>query len=208
MFQSRTVWSAPAEASVWPSGLNATPETSPRGRRERRRTAVRVRTFHSRIVASLLPDASVWPSGLNATLLTVPPWPVSDAIACACGCPRAGPCGRWPAEASVWPSGLNATSITAPSWLVSGVPSCLWVCGSQSRIVPSPPAEASVRPSGLNADALDGVGMAVHDCEDARITRRGERCEDAAPRLDAWAGAVGLEREQQRDVRTAVELRR
>jgi hypothetical protein len=63
------VLSALADASVRPSGLNATPKTvlacpvsAPSG--------LRLRTSHSLIVSSLPPDASVRPSGLNATLQT------------------------------------------------------------------------------------------------------------------------------------------
>ena len=72
MSHSLTVWSRLPDASVLPSGLNATANTE----------SVRpvsglpswrcVATSHNRIVPSALPDASVLPSGLNATSNTQP----------------------------------------------------------------------------------------------------------------------------------------
>src|SRR5690349_3770117 len=74
MSQTLIVWSPPAEASVFPSGPNATdstPEVCPRNVAHSFLTA----TSQSLTVWSLLPDARVLPSGLNATDRTKSVWP-------------------------------------------------------------------------------------------------------------------------------------
>src|SRR5437764_3787741 len=69
---SRTVLLPLAEASVIPSGLNATLLTGPVLPISGKPSCVWVTRSHNRIVPSALPDASMRPSGLNATLLTTP----------------------------------------------------------------------------------------------------------------------------------------
>ena len=73
-FQSRTVPSLSALASILPSGLNATAFTPPQVRGGSRGAPMGwpVPGFHSRTVPSLSALASILPSGLNATAITPP----------------------------------------------------------------------------------------------------------------------------------------
>ena len=87
-FHSRTVLSAPAEASRCPSGLNATLCTASVWPVSGAPMGWPVSAFHNRTVSSALPEAIRCPSGLNATLYTASVWPVS-------GAPRG-----WPVSAS------------------------------------------------------------------------------------------------------------
>src|SRR5436189_256370 len=66
----RTVALTLTEASVLPSGLNATLVTGPVLLVSGKPRRVWVATSHSRTVAVSLADASMRPSGLNATLVT------------------------------------------------------------------------------------------------------------------------------------------
>src|SRR5919112_2082998 len=79
-FPSRTVPSAPAEASRDPSGAKATALIAPSWPVSGDPTGVGVAgsvVFHSRTVPSAPAEASRDPSGAKATALTPPVWPVS-----------------------------------------------------------------------------------------------------------------------------------
>src|SRR5579862_6330405 len=65
----------PSEASVRPSGENATSVTSSIWP-DRLASVSPLATFHNRMVPSMLPVASVWPSGENDNPLTKSIWPV------------------------------------------------------------------------------------------------------------------------------------
>ena len=76
---SRTVPSSPAEASVVPSGLNATEFTALVWPVSGSPIGWRLDTSHSRTVPSSPAEASIVASGLNATEFTALVWPVSGS---------------------------------------------------------------------------------------------------------------------------------
>ena len=153
--QSRTVWSAPVDARVWPSGLKVTRVDDVRVAGERRPERRRASTSQSHTAPSRPALASMSPSGAKATALTNPAGPAAAGRA-AGGLPmshsRTVP--SCPAAASVSPSGRNATPLTAPRVGVERRPDRRRPSTSHSRTVSSSPPVASVSPSALNATAL------------------------------------------------------
>ena len=89
VLQRRTVPSPQPEATVWPSGLNATLQTRS-GWPKRLVKSLPVMVSQSRTVLSLPLEASVRPSGLKATAATAPSCPLEWPGAVGCPFPRAG----------------------------------------------------------------------------------------------------------------------
>ena len=164
---SLIVWSLLPEASVLPSGLNATDHTPPVCPL-RVACSLPVATSHSLIVWSPLPEASVLPSGLYATEYTqlVCPLRVACSLPVATshslivshsrghGLPSSGI--RWRSWRMIAPrgQGLAVRTVRHGGHLVR----CPWrvacslpVATSHSLIVLSSLPEASVLPSGLYA---------------------------------------------------------
>src|SRR5207245_9381524 len=101
---------SPAEAIIFPSGLNATSLTGPVWAVRDGPIGLPVDASHSRTVPSSPAEAIVLPSGLNAAPWTGPVWPgrgwpMGLPVEASHSRTVASP----PAEAMVLPSGLNAT---------------------------------------------------------------------------------------------------
>ena len=153
-FHRRIVSSAPPEASVLPSGLNAIVDTAPTWPVSGAGAAMAVQRPTTGSCRRLRPTRPRSPEGRRPR--STRHW--CDWLAAS----RAGDGPRRPTAA---PSIVadrhqpptvraNATPCTPSVWPVSGAPSRRWVATSHSRIRSSPQPAAIVRPSGLNARAL------------------------------------------------------
>src|SRR5208283_120459 len=147
---SRTLLSALAEASSWPSGEKSTQLTSavwPVNLKRSLPSAVSSR----RIVLSALPLASTLPSRPNASERTAPvcPCPLNDVFSLPLPTSQSRTTlSPPPPLASSWLSGEKAT---ARAVLCPLECTCFPVYGSHQRTVLSPLALATVLPSGLKA---------------------------------------------------------
>src|SRR5438128_103904 len=131
------------EASILPSGLKATDQTSPAWPFRVTEKALGFATFHSLMVPSALPEASVSPSRLKATDQTPLAWP-SRVTAKALGLATSHNLmvGSLLPETSVLPSGLNASALTQTPCLPRQYLRLLEDCNAANKL----PRASTVRP--------------------------------------------------------------
>src|SRR5436190_3212625 len=145
----------PAEAIVLPSGLNATPLTSPVWAVRDGPMGLPVEASHSRTVWSALAEASLLASGLSATPRTGPVWPIrGPPIGLPLEVSHRRTVPSSPAEAILLASGLKATPLTGPVWPRQGLTDRFAGGGV-------PQAYRLVRPGGGNRLPIRAEGHAV-----------------------------------------------